>query len=192
MQLLIIRHAIAEDREAFAATGRDDRERPLTKAGRRKMARAAKGLRRVAPPIDVLATSPLTRAAETAAIVADEMGGLVPAMVDELAPQGKYADLLRWLRSQAEARNQAAGDAPPADAPGGGGERTAPDMTVAAVGHEPHLSGLVSLLLTGRAGAVIELKKGAACLLDLGEQPAAGKARLLWALTPVQLRRLRG
>jgi phosphohistidine phosphatase len=68
----------------------------------------------------------------------------------------------------------------------------APDITIAAVGHEPHLSGLVSLLLTGRAGAVIELKKGAACLLDLGEQPAAGKARLLWALTPAQLRRLRG
>ena len=44
MNFLVIRHAIAEDREAWALTGVSDDERPLTEAGRRKMKRAVRGL----------------------------------------------------------------------------------------------------------------------------------------------------
>ena len=62
MQLLVIRHAIAVEREDFARTGKDDRLRPLTDEGRKKMKQGAKGLRQLAPRIDLLATSPLTRA----------------------------------------------------------------------------------------------------------------------------------
>jgi phosphohistidine phosphatase len=195
MQLLIIRHAIAQDREDFAKSGQEDGERPLTKAGRRKMVRGARGLRRMAPAIDVLVTSPLARAAQTADIVADAYGGLTPVTIGELAPEGRYADFLRWLRSQAGegsgSETPAGGDGAPADAGEDGNGRAAPPEVVAAVGHEPHLRGLVSLLLTGQSTPIVELKKGAACLLDLGDQPTAGKARLLWSLTPAQLRRLR-
>src|SRR5215212_10056338 len=101
MQLLIVRHAVAEDRDEFARTGQDDAQRPLTKAGRRKMRRAVRGLRAVVPRIDVLATSPFTRAAETAKIVAAEYEGLEPETVSELTPDGKYKDLIGWLRGQA-------------------------------------------------------------------------------------------
>jgi len=65
MDLLIVRHAIAEERDAFSETGKDDAERPLTPGGRRKFKRGARGLRRIAPSIDVLATSALVRAVET-------------------------------------------------------------------------------------------------------------------------------
>jgi phosphohistidine phosphatase len=61
MELLVVRHAVAEERDAFAKTGSDDAERPLTPAGRRKFERGARGLRRAAPSIDLLATSALTR-----------------------------------------------------------------------------------------------------------------------------------
>ena len=37
MELLIIRHAIAEDRDEFAESGKSDDERPLTDAGSRRM-----------------------------------------------------------------------------------------------------------------------------------------------------------
>ena len=37
MQLLLIRHAIAEEQEDFAKTGKDDRLRPLTDEGRKKL-----------------------------------------------------------------------------------------------------------------------------------------------------------
>jgi phosphohistidine phosphatase len=168
MQLLIVRHAIALEREEFARTGRDDDERPLTRRGRRRMARGAMGLRRTVPRIDQLATSPLVRAAQTAAIVADAYGGLSPVEVEELRPTARYKDVLRWLRAQEE------------------------DGVIAVVGHEPHLSGLATLLLTGKSEPVLELKKGAACLLGFDGAVGPGKATLRWALTPGQLRRLRG
>ncbi len=166
MQLLVIRHAIAEDREEFARTGRADDDRPLTRGGRRRMARGAKGLRRTLPGIDLLAASPLARAAQTAEIVAGEYGAVNRAEVEELRPTARYKDFLRWLRAQ-----------PGLD-------------VIAAVGHEPHLSGLATLLLTGKSDPVLELKKGAACLLRFEGDVGPAKARLRWALTPAQLRRL--
>ena len=70
MYLLVIRHAAAMEKEQFARTGRSDDERPLTPAGKKEMARVARGLRRLVPKLDALAPSPLVRARDTAAIVA--------------------------------------------------------------------------------------------------------------------------
>ena len=68
MNILVIRHAIAADRERHAEQhdGEDDGLRPLTARGRKRMREGARGLRRLVPKIDLLATSPLTRAAQTA------------------------------------------------------------------------------------------------------------------------------
>src|ERR1035437_9242251 len=62
----IIRHASAEERSAFAATGKSNDRRPLTDEGRRKMTEAAEGLRALVPHLDVIAASPLVRAQQTA------------------------------------------------------------------------------------------------------------------------------
>src|SRR2546422_1650397 len=62
MRLLVVRHAIAEDLEAFARSHKDDSTRPLTPDGRRKMERAALGLKELVPELDVLAASPYKRA----------------------------------------------------------------------------------------------------------------------------------
>ena len=86
MKLLLVRHAIAEDRREFEATGRDDALRPLTAEGREKMREAALGLRTVVPSIDVLATSPLVRAADTAGIIARCYQGLATTTLEELRP----------------------------------------------------------------------------------------------------------
>jgi phosphohistidine phosphatase len=64
------------------------------------------------------------------------------------------------------------------------------DPAVAVVGHEPHLSQWVSWCLTGSLEPVVELRKGGACLLSFGEGLGAGRARLLWLMTPGILRRL--
>ena len=166
MHLLIVRHAIAEDREAFAASGQDDARRPLTKDGRKKMRRAAIGLAAVAPAIDVLATSPFVRATETADIVAAAFHRPSTHAVDALTPERPAADFVEWMHTV------------------DGGE------VVAAVGHEPHLGRLVSWLVSARKQPFLELKKGGACLLDLGPAPLAGSARLEWVLTAGQLRQL--
>jgi phosphohistidine phosphatase len=165
MQLLLIRHAIAEEQEDFARTGKDDRLRPLTDEGRKKMKQAARGLRTQVPDIDLLATSPLTRAAQTAAIVDSVYGGLDEVEIDELSPETTPEGFLRWLRKQKV-------------------------ETVAAVGHEPSLSQILGWLLTGSDRKLFAFRKAGACLLEFAGEPAGGTAMLCWALTPAQLRRL--
>jgi phosphohistidine phosphatase len=165
MRLLMIRHAIAEEREHFARTGKDDHLRPLTDEGRKKMKQGARGLRTVLPEIDLLATSPLTRAAQTGAIVDSVYGGLKEVEIEELAPDADPADFLRWLRQRKE-------------------------ETVAVVGHEPSISLILSWLLTGAERQILTFRKGGACLLEFPGEVAAGTATLQWALTPAQLRQL--
>ena len=172
MNLLVIRHAIAEDKEAFAASGRSDDQRPLTEEGRSKMRRAAEGLRAACPRVAVLGSSPLLRARETADIVAPALHIRRVEIVEALRPERPFEELGVWLRRRI--------------GPNGGDA----DTTIAIVGHEPHLSGLVTWLMTSGTDSRIELKKGGACLLRFERMPAAGEAILRWALTPSQLRGL--
>lgn len=165
MKLLMIRHGIAEEREDFARTGKDDRLRPLTDEGRRKMKQNASGLKKLVPDIDLLATSPLTRAAQTGAVLDTIFGGLSEVEIEELSPEAEPEQFLRWLRRQKAA-------------------------CVAVVGHEPNLSLILSWLLTGAERRIFDFRKGGACLLELPEDLGAGGATLVWALTPAQLRAL--
>jgi phosphohistidine phosphatase len=160
MQLLVVRHAPAEDAE-------DDASRRLTDVGRKKMKESAKGLRTLVPKVDLLATSPLVRATETAAILGDVLEAPEPLVVPQLSPGARPDAVAGWL----------------------GGQRLG--ETAAIVGHEPALSLLVSWLVAGVERPLIELKKGGACLLELGSRVAAGQALLLWLLTGGQLRNLR-
>src|SRR6266699_3602270 len=98
MQLLLIRHAIAEDKEAFARTGKLDTERPITDEGRKKMERAARGLPGLAEKIDLLATSPLVRARQTADLVSQAYGDIKIATWPELASGIPAPDVLPRLR----------------------------------------------------------------------------------------------
>ncbi len=166
MELLVIRHADAGDAAAFARGGRPDDERPLSPEGRKKMHQAARGLREIAPDIAVLAASPLVRARQTADIVAEEYGGLGIETVPALRPMQAPAALVEWLA------------------------RREPDGLVAVVGHEPHLSTTVGWLLAGEARGLLDLKKGAACLLSTDGRWGPGAAILRWSLTPGQLRAL--
>jgi phosphohistidine phosphatase len=165
MKLLLLRHAIAEDQGEFSRTGKDDRLRPLTDEGRKKMKQGAKGLREILPDVDLLATSPLTRAAQTGAIVDSVYGGLAEVEIEELSPEATPTDFLRWLRKQKSG-------------------------TVAAVGHEPSISLITSWLLTGSERRIFSFRKGGACLIEFTGEVGAGTATLLWALTPGQLRDL--
>jgi len=166
MRLLVVRHAIAEDRADYGRSHKDDSARPLTPEGRRKMARGALGLKQIVPELDVLATSPYKRALETAEIIADAYGGLAVDRVPELAPGAGVERVVGWL-----AGRHAQG-------------------VVAIVGHEPDLSRLVCALLVGANGPFLELRKGAACLLEFSGAVGAGAAALDWFLGPKHLRRL--
>ena len=167
MQLLVIRHGVAEDAEAFADTGKDDALRPLTKAGKRKMKEAAAGLRELVDTIDVIGASQLVRAQQTAKIVGEAYDGVAVATVDALSPGSDPSDLLDWIEDHASAE------------------------VIAVVGHEPHLGMLVTWLMTGAGESRVAMSKGGAALLDFSSRVEARRGTLEWLLTGSQLRRLR-
>src|ERR1700730_6508706 len=109
-------------------------ERPLTVSGAREVGQVAEALAGMKLGIDIIATSPLRRAHETAAIVG-RVVGKEPESWDELKPEGKKAELFRRL------------------------SRMKPDSTVLLVGHEPYLSGMISESISGDSHARIVLKK---------------------------------
>ena len=164
MMLYVVRHGIAED----APDGGDDAARRLTPDGRRKMEEVARGLRalRVAP--DVVLTSPLVRAVETAAIVVAALRDAPePRELAGLASDVAAADTLKALRAFGRNRH------------------------VMIIGHEPNLSNVLALVLTGASdGATIELKKGGCAAVELTAFAPRGGATLLWLLPPRVLRRL--
>jgi phosphohistidine phosphatase len=179
LDLLIVRHGPAGDRDEWAKTGKDDDERPLTPRGMREMRRAARGLRQLVTEVDAIGTSPLVRARETAAILA-EVYDVVPDEARAIGDGDRHG-ILRWVRSAAAVVAKKRGKT----------ER----VTIAVVGHEPDLSVSVSWLLTGRApdeeSPWMELKKGGACLLSFDGRPRPRQAHLRWLLTRSQLERVR-
>lgn len=163
MDLLVIRHAIAMERDDYAALSDDDDTRPLTEVGAKKMRRVAQGLRQVVERIDLLASSPLTRALETAHIVADAYGMPVGRVVDALRPENSSESVLEWTHEEAHG------------------------SVCALVGHEPNLGQLVTWLMTGLDAPRVTLKKGGACLLGFDGRIEAGAGTLRWLMTPSQL-----
>jgi phosphohistidine phosphatase len=163
MILYLVRHGIAEE----TAPGGSDRARRLTPRGRLRVQRAAAGLRVLVRRVDSILTSPYPRAAETATLVAAALAKAPkPRELDALSSGTSPMDVLRVLRTAPH------------------GER------VMLVGHEPMLSELASLLLTGSIdGARIVLKKGG-CVAIMIRTPAPRAAMLEWAATPRMLRRV--
>jgi hypothetical protein len=104
MDLLIVRHGIAEDRETFTTTGKGDAERPLTDTGRRRFRRSARGLKRLVESIDLLGTSPLVRAVETGSILQDVLGRAQIERLPQVAPTPRRThSSAGWTSSGAEA-----------------------------------------------------------------------------------------
>jgi phosphohistidine phosphatase len=164
MNLYIMRHAQAE----VAAESASDEGRRLTPSGRERTRDAAAGLRAVKLRFDAILTSPLTRAAETAELVAAAYANnpppqVLPALSPGISPREALAAIAPFARHD----------------------------ELLLVGHEPQLGGLLSLLLSGSDAIRIKLKKGACVALDLPKRFEPGVAELRWMLTQRYLRKLR-
>jgi phosphohistidine phosphatase len=159
MDLYLVRHAVAEERDA--SRWPDDADRPLTHDGERSFRKNAARLSRFAPAPEVVLSSPFVRAWGTAEILSEAAGWPKPERFEPL---------------EADRPTPAVVDAL---APHAG--RTA----VALVGHEPGLSELAWLLLAGKPkDSVIRFKKGGVALLSTFGAPKPGAASLRWLVTP--------
>jgi len=162
VELLLVRHAIAAERDHAAY--RDDRARPLTAEGRKRMAEVAAGLAQLVTPTDVF-TSPLLRARQTAEILARTLR-LKVSELDSLG-NGDHPATLAAVAQRTSG-------------------------TVVLVGHEPWMGELLSYLLTGDPEIVsAPFKKGGTALVGASGSRAAGEWSLRWAMPPSALRRLR-
>ena len=163
-----MRHGEAGKRIPVAAK---DSVRALTAAGRQEVEEVGEALAKLGYSFDVVATSPLKRAKETASIVSEALDRKNRVEEwSELTPEGSRSALYRRLTS------------------------VTPGSKVLCVGHEPYLTIAMGEIAgrggDGQAGFRISLKKaGLAKLLVTGFNPRIS-GELRWLLTPKQIRRM--
>lgn len=152
MTLYFVRHGKAEE-----ADGHSDASRRLTKGGEAKLRDAATLWRRVNLRPDVVLTSPLVRAVQTARILVEGLGLADPPVEDErLAPGASWARMAQAIADCSAPRR------------------------VALVGHQPDLGEAVELL----TGASSRLRPGGVACVEFPGTPEPGGGELAWLLDP--------
>jgi phosphohistidine phosphatase len=160
MKLYILRHGDAVE---HGDTRYKETERPLTPKGVQRTKLLAHALRQMEISFDVVLSSPLQRARQTAELIARGLKQQEKQLelTDHLAPSGSMEELVHELNAI----------------------RPLP-QSVLLVGHEPYLGGFISLLCTGGPGLSLVLKKGALCRLELDLPSCSKCAALDWLLQP--------
>ncbi len=166
MELYLLRHAIAAPHGA--AGYERDADRPLTAEGEKKMRRIAEGMQALDLSFDLILSSPFTRARQTAEITAKVFSAEKKLkFTDHLAVGGGTKVLIDELNGKYGSLD-----------------------SILLVGHEPSLSQLISLLISGDAGLSITMKKGGLCKLTVELLRHGRCATLEWLLAPGQMTRI--
>ena len=164
MRLYIVRHGIALP---HGAPGIKDDDRPLTKQGIAKMKKVAKGLRKLHCIPDLIVSSPLPRARQTAEILAKTLGNAELKISKSLLPSGSHQSLYRELGVQAKKLD-----------------------SLMLVGHQPSLGEIAGEISSGSQDSFIELEKGGACVIELKSLGESPRGTLLSLLPPSVLRKI--
>jgi phosphohistidine phosphatase SixA len=166
MDLLVVRHAIAFDRNP--RRWRDDGERPLSPEGMVRARKAAAGLKQLTDRPQCVLCSPLVRAWQTATILAEFSGWPKPVECAALAPDIGPDEVFAALAEQKE-------------------------KLVAVVGHQPALGRFLAACLPaqvrgGVSPGAFELKKMGVARVSFRSAPRAGSGVLQWFVPPRILR----
>ncbi len=165
MKLYIVRHAIAVPR---GSPGTRDDDRVLTEEGVAKMRKNAVGLRALNYLPELILSSPLPRARQTAEILFETFGREIEVKITPaLAPSGEREELYREIR-QYEKRLQ----------------------SLMLVGHQPSLGEIAGEVAFGSPECYVNFKKGGACALEWESVRGAPRGTMIALLTPSILRRI--
>jgi phosphohistidine phosphatase len=161
MTLYVLRHASAGQHRI---SPKSDEKRPLDEQGERQSVEMGRALAALQVEVDVVISSPLTRALQTAELAAKEFGYAEKIVTDDaLRPEAAYDQFREVLA------------------------RYTKKESIMVVGHNPSLSNfLVHLLTESEECECVDLKKGAVAKLELD----GGDAKLEWLLTPKLVRAL--
>jgi len=163
MNLYLLRHGIAV--EPGTPGYAKDADRPLTPKGERKLLKIAAAMRALEIEFDRVLFSPYVRARGTAVIIAKELG-LEKKLetCSALIPGGSLREVIDVLNHL----------------------KPAPE-NVLLVGHEPSMSELAALLISGETNVSITMRKGGLCMLTTETLRPGRCASLEWLLTPKQM-----
>jgi len=154
MNLYLMRHANAGMPRGNPAT---DSKRALIKEGKEQCMSMARLLGALKVQVDVIVSSPLKRALQTAQFVGTELGYEAPVEISPaLAPDGDFADFQEMLAQYADREG------------------------ILVVGHNPNVFQFLGRLITGNGGASIRMRKGSVARVDLNSHPP----RLHWLIDP--------
>jgi phosphohistidine phosphatase len=159
-EIYLVRHAIAEER---GAAWPDDGLRPLTREGIRRFTDVVRGLDALDVELDLILTSPLIRAQQTADVLSSGLRGHPPIKILKALAPGTPPAQVMTTTSPSRRR-------------------------VALVGHEPDLGGLAAFLIGARRP--LPFRKGGVCRIDVPEGTARPGGLLIWFATPRLLRRV--
>ena len=142
MEVYFIRHGIAAERGTYA----DDEQRPLVEKGKVKTAKVAERLLATGLKFDLILSSPLVRAYQTAQIL--KQAGLSQGVetFTFLKPDGAIAEWLEWLNSN---------------------RLENPKTKIALVGHQPDLSQWIEMLIWGNVKNQLVVKKAGVIGLEI-------------------------
>lgn len=142
MQVYLVRHGIAAQRGTYS----NDEKRPLTNQGRQKTVKVAKRLLSVGVKFDLILSSPLVRASQTAEILQQVGLSATIDIFSPLKPEGDIEQWLTWLQSW-QSHNA--------------------NGTLALVGHQPDLGNWAEMLIWGTIKQQIVVKKSGVIGLQL-------------------------
>ncbi len=161
MFLYFLRHASAGEP---LNNPKKDEKRGLDQEGIEQSGYVGRALAALGVQVDVILSSPLKRATQTAALVGNEMGHEGKLVLENgLRPEASYSDFQKMLQKYAR------------------------QDSVLVVGHNPNLREFLGRIISERGcEAVVELKKGAVAKVEMRRSSGS----LSWCITPRILRAL--
>jgi phosphohistidine phosphatase len=141
MNCYFLRHGIAVEPGEWKGS---DADRPLTRDGCTRMEREAKGIADLSLGLDLIVTSPLLRARQTAGILAERLRMMDALVEDERIAYRFNPEVCRAIL-----------------------EEHAGAESIVLVGHEPTMSATIGLLI---GGGDVELKKAALAGVELADR----------------------
>jgi phosphohistidine phosphatase len=156
MRIYLLRHGIAED----AGPRTPDAKRELTGEGRKKLESVLRLAKRAGVKPDLVISSPLVRAVQTAELAREILGVETPVQkIGALVPDGRPNDVWDELR----------------------GLRNLDEIVLA--GHEPLMSELAAWLL-GSPALRVDMKKAAMVCIEFEQFRGEPHGMLKWMATP--------
>ena len=159
-EIYLIRHGIAAERTDFE----NDAARPLTDIGCQKTLKVAQRLQQIGVKFDLILTSPLVRAQQTAKILQEV--DLSPKIVEfpPLAPAGDLQDWVNWWSNSRYNKSES---------------------RLALVGHQPDLGNWTEMLVWGTSQGKLAVKKAGVVGVVLPETTTPiGNGQLFLLLSP--------